>query len=98
MEIRTCEEYVVTRIEDLEHENANLKFEVTSLKERVTKLETVINKVKEILVKYAKIRTFKSEGVDKKYISMDVNQYLDSEVYAYNKLLRFTDYGIKEEE
>ena len=97
MEIKTCEEYVIARLEDLEKENGILKNRLEVAETRVAKLEKIIEKVKEILIKHSLIKTFKSDGVINRYIALDVNEWQETQKYAFDKLMRFTDYRINEE-
>ena len=64
-EIKTCEQYVLGRLQDLEEENDSLIINLNTLRTEYNNLACEFDTLKNIIFRYTKIRSFGDE--DKKY-------------------------------
>jgi len=93
-EIKTCEQYVLNRLQEKEDTNIYLKSNLECLQQNYDRLHKRMEKIKEILHTYGEVRTFGDDN--KKYMVIEINEYKDSEKYAFDKIMRFAH--IKDEE
>ena len=97
-EIKTCEQYVLARLQELENENTQLKYEQEEynrmLEEQRQKHIKVLGDIDmfiRIIRKYAEILTYGDEH--KKYLYIDINEYGESssDFYAICELLQIKE-------
>lgn len=80
MEIKTCEQYVLAKVHELEEENSNLKENIESLEMDYHVLHEEYRELKRILTKYMKLRSLQNHNSDSRYITFnDIDEWQNDE-------------------
>lgn len=72
-EIKTCEQYVLARLQELENENSQLKYEMDEQANTLTSALLDTKAMIDVLNKHAVIHTFGDDN--KKYLSIEIDGY-----------------------
>ena len=91
MEIKTCEQYVLGRLEETERENEILKSRINALQGRNDQLEHRLNRTKDILNKHCVIKQFNlsnDRGIGR-YVEINLDEWKTEEADDFKSLVRF---------
>lgn len=93
MEIKTCEQYVVSKLMELENEVESQSELIAQMANKIRTLQEHLNYVK----KFASVQTIQSDGSGRKYITFD-NIYSNYDKEDFTKMCEIFNFCIEEED